>query len=58
MRHPSPDQARASLDDVRRMEADLADRMLTPWWLYPAWGLAEALIVAVRHQLRHGVRTR
>lgn len=45
MPHPSPEQARASLDDVRRMEADLADRMLTPWWLYPGWGLAEALIV-------------
>lgn len=43
---PSPDEARASLEDVRRMEADLADRLVTPWWYYPGMGLAEALIVS------------
>jgi hypothetical protein len=42
----SADEARASLDDVRRMEADLADRLVTPWWYYPGMGLAEALIVS------------
>ena len=43
---PSPDEARASLDDVRRMEADLADRLITPWWYYPGLGLVEALLVS------------
>ena len=43
---PSPEEARASLEDVRRMEADLADRLVTPWWYYPGLGLVEALIVS------------
>jgi len=43
---PSPEEARASLEDVRRMEADLADRLVTPWWYYPGMGLVEALIVS------------
>lgn len=43
---PSPEQARASLEDVRRMEAELADRLVTPWWYYPGMGLVEALIVS------------
>ena len=41
-----PDEARASLDDVRRMDADLADRLITPWWYYPGLGLVEALLVS------------
>jgi hypothetical protein len=66
---PSPDQARASLEDVHRMEADLADRLVTPWWYHP--GAATAVLVflatvvlgrradaVVRHRLRHGARTR
>jgi hypothetical protein len=44
--HPSPEEARASLEDVRSMEADLADRLVTPWWFYPGLGLVEALIVS------------
>jgi len=43
---PSPEEARASLEYVRRMEADLADRLVTPWWYYPGLGLVEALIVS------------
>jgi hypothetical protein len=43
---PSPDEARASLDEVRRMEAKLADRLVTPWWFYPGLGLYEALLVS------------
>jgi hypothetical protein len=43
---PSPDEARASLDDVRRMDAELADRLVTPWWYYPGLGLVEALMVS------------
>ena len=43
---PSSEEARASLEDVRRMEADLADRLVTPWWYYPGMGLVEALIVS------------
>jgi len=42
---PSPDEARASLDDVRHLEADLADRLVTPWWYYPGLGLVEALFI-------------
>lgn len=45
VRRPSPEEARASLDEVRRTEADLADRMVTPWWYYPGLGLVEALMV-------------
>ena len=45
-RRPSPDEARASLDEVRRTEADLADRLVTPWWYYTGLGLVEALIVS------------
>jgi len=44
--HPSPEEARASLEDVRRMEADLADRMVTPWWYSTGLGLVEALMVS------------
>ena len=43
---PSPDEARASLDEVRRIEVDLADRMITPWWYYAGLGLVEALMVS------------
>ena len=43
---PSPDEARASLDEVRRMEAVLADRMVTPWWYSTGLGLVEALLVS------------
>jgi hypothetical protein len=43
---PSPEEARASLDEVRRMEADLADRMVTPWWYSIGLGLVEALMVS------------
>ena len=43
--HPSPEEARASLENVRRMEADLADRLVTPWWYYPGLGLVEALFI-------------
>jgi len=28
------------------MEADLADRLVTPWWYYPGLGLVEALLVS------------
>jgi hypothetical protein len=45
-RRPSPDEARASLDEVRRIEIDLADRMVTPGWYYPGLGLVEALMVS------------
>jgi len=45
-RRPSPDEARASLDEVRRIEVDLADRMVTPWWYHPGLGLVEALMVS------------
>lgn len=45
-RCPSPDEARASLEDVHRMEADLADRLVTPWWYYPGMGLVVALMVS------------
>jgi len=43
---PSPEEARASLEDVRRMEAVLADRMVTPWWYSTGLGLFEALMVS------------
>ncbi len=43
---PSPEEARASLEAVRSTEADLADRLVTPWWYYPGLGLVEALIVS------------
>ena len=43
--HPSREEARASLEDVRRMGVALADRMVTPWWFYPGLGLYEALLV-------------
>jgi hypothetical protein len=43
---PSPDEARASLEDVRHMEAELADRMVTPWWYSTGLGLFEALMVS------------
>jgi hypothetical protein len=45
-RHPSPEEARASLEDVHRVEAELADRLITPWWYYPGMGLCEALLVS------------
>jgi hypothetical protein len=44
--HPSHEEARASLDDVRRVEADLADRLVTPWWYHPGLGLVEALFIS------------
>ena len=43
---PSPDEARAALDDVNRVQADLADRLATPWWYHPWLGLIEALVVS------------
>jgi hypothetical protein len=44
--HPSPEEVRASLEAVRRMEADLADRLVTPWWYYPGLGVVEVLMVS------------
>jgi hypothetical protein len=43
---PSSDEARASLDVVDRVNADLADRLISPWWYSPGLGLAEALLVS------------
>ena len=42
---PSSDEARASLDAIGRVNADLADRLTSPWWYYPGLGLIEALVV-------------
>jgi len=42
----SSEEVRASLEDVHRMEVDLADRLVTPWWYYTGLGLVEALIVS------------
>jgi len=44
--YPSSEEARASLEDVHRVEAELADRLVTPWWYYTGLGLVEALIVS------------
>ena len=44
--YPSSEEARASLEDVHRMEAELADRLVTPWWYYHGMGLGEALLVS------------
>lgn len=43
---PSSDDARASLEAVDCVQADLADRLVTPWWYHPGLGLVEALLVA------------
>jgi hypothetical protein len=43
---PSSDEARDSLDAVDRVNADLADRLVSPWWYYPGLGLVEALLVS------------
>jgi hypothetical protein len=43
---PSSDDARASLEAVDRVNADLADRIASPWWYYPGLGLIEALLVS------------
>jgi hypothetical protein len=42
---PSPDDVRASLDAVNRVQADLADRLVSPWWYNPGLGLVEAVLV-------------
>jgi len=44
--YPSSEEARASLEDVHRVEAELADRLVTPWWYYTGLGLVEALMVS------------
>jgi hypothetical protein len=41
--HPSSDEARASLDAVNRVNADLADRLAAPWWYHWCLGLIVAL---------------
>lgn len=38
--------ASASLALVQQANADLADRLVTPWWYHPGLGLAEAAFVA------------
>ena len=43
---PSSGDARASLDAIHRVNADLADRLASPWWYYPGLGLVEALVVS------------
>lgn len=49
-REPTPrhsrEEARASLQAVDRVQADLADRLVTPWWYHPGLGLVEALFVS------------
>ena len=42
---PSPEEARASIELVQRANADLADRLVTPWWYHPSLGLIEAMLV-------------
>ena len=43
---PSPADARASLDAVDQVQADLARRLVTRWWYYPGLGLIVALLVS------------
>ena len=41
----TPEDASASLDLVDQARADLADRLVTPWWYHPILGLIEAAFV-------------
>ena len=41
----SVDDALASIEAVNRAQADLADRLVTPWWYHPGLGLIEATFV-------------
>jgi hypothetical protein len=41
----TPEDASASLDLVDQTRADLADRLVTPWWYHPILGLIEAAFV-------------
>jgi len=41
----SADDALASIEAVNQAQADLADRLITPWWYHPSLGLIEALLV-------------
>jgi hypothetical protein len=43
---PSSEDARASLAAVDRVQADLADRLVAPWWYHPGLGLVQALLVS------------
>jgi hypothetical protein len=42
---PSPEEALAALDVVDQANADLAKRLVTPWWYHPILGLIEAMLV-------------
>ena len=42
---PSPEEALASIEVVDQANADLADRLVTPWWYHPSVGLIEAMII-------------
>jgi hypothetical protein len=42
---PSTTDARKSLDLVADTRADLADRLVTPWWYHPGLGLVVAALV-------------
>jgi hypothetical protein len=41
----SPEEALASIEVVDQANADLADRLVTPWWYHPILGLIEAMLV-------------
>ena len=41
----SADDALASIEAVNQARAELADRLITPWWYHPGLGLVEALFV-------------
>ncbi len=41
----SADDALASIEAVNQAQAELADRLITPWWYHPGLGLVEALLV-------------
>lgn len=40
-----PDEARSALHMVSETRADLADRLITPWWYHPGLGLIVATLV-------------
>jgi hypothetical protein len=43
---PTSDDALASLEAVQGVQADLAERLVTPWWYHIGLGLIEAAIVS------------
>lgn len=43
----SPEEAQAALAAVQESRADVADRLITPWWYHPVLGLLVGALIAV-----------